>query len=122
MRPTPKVPAWGWTKQAQDVLVTAALILSILLLARDRDVGPASRTFPALQVDPNTAPAQVLLALPRLGPARTAAIIEARRQAPLRSAADLDRRVRGVGPVTARGIAPFLRFPATTNAEGPPAP
>ena len=65
-----------------------------------------------LRVDPNLAPRRVLLALPGLGPARVAAIESARAASPFRSLADLDRRVKGIGPATAASLEPHLRFPA----------
>ena len=75
--------------------------------------GPIVRRDFALKIDPNVAPRQVLEALPSLGPARVKAIIEAREFAPLRSVEDMDRRIKGIGPVTASGLKPFLRFDAS---------
>ena len=63
-----------------------------------------------LRVDPSTCPADVLLALPGLGPARVGAIEAARRRGPFRAAGDFDRRVKGIGPATMAGLAPYLRF------------
>ncbi len=86
-----------------------AVVSSIgLIAAIPRPGGP---TIPVvLQADPNTAPADVLLALPGLGPSRVSAIISARETAPFRSADDLDRRVKGIGPTTMSGLVPYLRF------------
>lgn len=69
--------------------------------------------LPVLVVDPNVAPQEVLSALPRLGPARAKAILEARQESPFVSAEDFDRRVRGVGPATMTEIRPYLRFENT---------
>jgi DNA uptake protein ComE-like DNA-binding protein len=63
-----------------------------------------------LRVDPNTAPSAVLEALPRVGPATAAKIIAAREDRPFGDLDDLDRRVRGIGPVTRDALAPYLRF------------
>lgn len=63
-----------------------------------------------LRVDPNLGPRGVLLALPGLGPARVAAIEAARSSSPFRSLGDLDRRVKGIGPLTAALLEPHLRF------------
>ncbi|MDB5352221.1 MAG: ral secretion pathway protein [Planctomycetota bacterium] len=68
----------------------------------------ATRTI--LRIDPNTAPREVLAALPNLGPARVKTIEEGRAKAPFRSAADLSRRVKGIGPATIAELQPFLRF------------
>lgn len=88
---------------------------AILLLLRGLNGGDAPRPTVALRVDPNTAPPEVLMALPDLGPARVAAILEARRVAPFRSPEDLDRRVRGIGPAILRGLLPYLRFDEPTH-------
>ena len=69
--------------------------------------GPSSVV---LRVDPNTAPAEVLEALPSLGPARVRAILAAREEAPFTSLVDLDVRVKGIGPAIAADLAPHLRF------------
>jgi hypothetical protein len=64
---------------------------------------------PRLIVDPNTAPAEVLTALPHLGPAMVGRIIAQREKALFRSLEDLDARVRGIGPATAASLRPFLQ-------------
>ncbi len=67
------------------------------------DAGP-------LRVDPQTATAREIEALPGIGPAIARRIVEARASGVVfRRAADL-RRVRGVGPRTLERIAPFLVF------------
>lgn len=65
---------------------------------------------PILKVDPNTAPIEVLLALPRLGPTLAERIEKERESQPFRSIDDLDDRVRGIGPATRRAIEPYLTF------------
>jgi hypothetical protein len=72
--------------------------------------GPESPPLMPLRVDINTAPWGVLEALPRIGPALAGRIVEAREEMPFVSAADLDRRIRGIGPVTIAGLRPYLRF------------
>ena len=103
-------PLWGWTGPIR-VLLTAGTLAAAFGLWRlsDRAEGPTAG-LPVLIVDPNTAPPGVLLALPRLGPALVGRIVEARRREPFRSAADLDARVRGIGPATIQGLRPHLRF------------
>jgi competence protein ComEA len=73
---------------------------------------------PRLVVDLNSAPPEVLQALPHLGPATVARIVEARRAAPFRSLDDLGRRVRGIGPATVGSLRPFLSV-EPADAEPP---
>lgn len=54
---------------------------------------------PGERIDPNTAPLDQLLRLPRMSRAVADRIVQARTATPFRSLADLDR-VQGVGPVT----------------------
>jgi len=56
-----------------------------------------------LPIDLNRADARTLEVLPRIGPARAAAIVEARREAPFASLEDLGR-IRGIGPATLAGL------------------
>jgi competence ComEA-like helix-hairpin-helix protein len=62
-------------------------------------------------VDPNTAGPEELMALPGIGPALAARIVEDRAaRGPFASASDL-LRVRGIGPNTLARIRPHLRLP-----------
>lgn len=81
------------------------------------------------QIDVNRAPADELRRLPGVGPSLAEALIEERERAPFSGTADLER-VPGVGEVTARRLAPYLRFergaprsapvPATSVSTGCP--
>ena len=62
-----------------------------------------------LGIDPNTADAAALEALPGVGPARAEAIVAGRADGAYRSLADLGR-IHGIGPVTLRRAAPWLAF------------
>lgn len=65
------------------------------------------------KIDPNTATAASLLRLPRLGPARTEAILRYRHThgpGAFRRATDL-QQVRGIGPATLEQLLPHLFFP-----------
>lgn len=75
--------------------------------------GPA-RLLVGLPIQLNRASARTLEVLPRIGPSRAAAIVEARCRAAFRRLEDLER-VPGIGPVTVAG----LRGRAVA---GPPAP
>lgn len=72
------------------------------------------------QIDVNRAPTDELRRLPGVGPSLAAALIEERERAPFRRTADLER-VPGVGEVTARRLAPYIRFEpgAPRSAPGP---
>ena len=66
------------------------------------------------RLDPNTAPAQELEALPGLGPSKAAAIVAFREQhggRPFEFAEDL-RRVSGIGPALLERMRPHLSLPA----------
>jgi competence protein ComEA len=72
------------------------------------------------QLDPNTATAADLSALPNLGPAMARRIIEDREQfqknhpneASYKKIDDL-QRIKGIGPATVENLRPYLRFPTT---------
>jgi len=70
-----------------------------------------------LGLDPNTADAGALEALPGVGPARAEAIVAGRADGAYRSLADLGR-VRGIGPVTLRRAAPWLAFAPAPPGTG----
>ncbi len=120
--PEPARPIWGWTGPARGLLIVAAGSLSIALLLASWRSPAASEVVPfaPLVVDPNSAPAAVLEALPGIGPVLASRVVEGRDAAPFRSLADLDRRVKGIGPVTAAALKPFLRFDGPTPS--PPTP
>ena len=58
-------------------------------------------------IDINSADAQTLHLLPNVGPILAQRIIIAR---PFTSTTDLQRRVSGIGPITAADIAPYIEF------------
>ena len=72
------------------------------------------------QLDPNTATAEDLSALPNLGPAMARKIIEDREQfqkdhpnqPAYKSLNDLSR-IKGIGPATLENLKPYLKFPST---------
>jgi hypothetical protein len=108
---SPPPPLWGWTIPARVLLTVMAGILSMGLFAISRrGVGPPPAPVADLVVDPNSAPPEVLMALPRLGPVLVGRIVAERREAPFSSLADLDARVRGIGPATVEALRPYLRI------------
>ncbi|MFO0911206.1 MAG: helix-hairpin-helix domain-containing protein [Isosphaeraceae bacterium] len=115
-------PAFGWSISARRGLCATVLLLAAALQGALRDTVPshnrvASAPGPGLVVDLNTAPPAVLRALPRLGPVLVARIVAERERAPFASVAELDARVRGVGPVTVEALRPFLRVLPPTSRD-----
>jgi len=103
------------------VLAGVLLTLSAALLGLAPPAAQGPAVEPALLVDPNTAPVGVLLALPRIGPTLAGRIVAARGRGRYERLDDLDARVRGVGPVTAAALRPFLRFgPGDAGATARP--
>ena len=102
---------WGWIPSVRSALIAVALAAGLVLwLLGERTRGEKPFT-PELSVDPNTAPASVLLALPQVGPSRATAILRARTRYVLRSPQDLEREIPGIGPKTAAALVPYMRFP-----------
>jgi competence protein ComEA len=117
---TSPFPVWGWTDRVRILLANIAGGLAISLLAGALGDRRPTIEPPSLVVDPNTAPAAVLEALPGIGQARRAALIAERQHAPFRSLDDLDQRVKGIGPATIAALKPFLRI--EPPAQPPPTP
>ena len=97
-------------------IVLAVVIGAAVGLGFSEPGGGASRNvavagIPALRLDPNTVPPEVLTALPRIGPALVDRWVEAREERPFRSLDDVRGRVRGLGPATFERIAPFFADP-----------
>jgi competence protein ComEA len=90
-----------------------------LIVGSRTPAGPPAPA-PRLIVDPNTAPPEVLNALPRLGPTLVRRIVEARDEAPFRSIDDLDARVRGIGPTTLEALRPYLQIQVERSGSGSP--
>jgi competence protein ComEA len=97
--------------------VAILALLPALALSWSAPTDDTAATAITLVVDANSAPPEVLLALPRLGPVLVGRIVEARRSRPFESLEDLDARVRGIGPVTVNALRPFLRFDAPARIE-----
>jgi competence protein ComEA len=111
-------PVWP---VGQRVVLTAAVLAAALALvvagrSADRAQGDAIESAIVLKLDPNSAPPQVLGALPHVGPSLVRKLALARQIRPLTSLEDVRRRVRGVGPATLAQIAPFLTFDSVTQS------
>lgn len=100
-----------WTRSPARALagiVLAALLGIGLLMGAVRaplaQATPAQSVHQPRRIDVNTAPASELDLLPRIGPARAAAIVAEREaHGPYRTLDDL-QRVKGIGPRTVEGI------------------
>jgi len=110
MTPSTPRPPWGWTTSARAWFAGLGALAAMGLLAGPRPGEGFPPPPPVLIVDPNTAPPQVLGALPKLGPALVGRIVAARGEMAFRSLDDIDARVRGVGPVTIAALRPHLRI------------
>jgi competence protein ComEA len=116
--PSPNQAPWGWTGPARGLLILIATASGLSMTWISRDSTPGPLPMPTLEVDANSAPPAVLGALPGIGPVLAGRIVEAR---PFRTLDDLDRRVRGIGPVKSAALKPFLRFgPAGASADSLP--
>ena len=104
---------WIWPAGARGVLAglaSASALLLALFAGEAERTGAATTGAPTLRLDPNTAPPQVLGALPHLGPSLVRQLVHARELRPLSSLEDAGRRVRGLGPATRAALAPYLIF------------
>ncbi len=112
MEPTENSEVGLWTASQRRLLATAVLIFAAGLWLTSRPAADARKPLsaPAFRVDPNTAPLQMLVTLPGIGPGRAKAIIAERANGPYRSLSDLEQRVPGIGPVMAEGMAAYLVF------------
>ncbi|MFO0951298.1 MAG: helix-hairpin-helix domain-containing protein [Isosphaeraceae bacterium] len=116
---------WGWSVRTQRLLVVLVLLGALGIVAGSASGRGRPAAVPRLVVNPNDVPRPVLEALPRLGPVLSGRIVAGRKVRRFDSLADLDARVRGIGPVTARAIRPYLRFdhePDTDEVAPPVSP
>ena len=125
----PRLQLWTFGQRKALLCILLAVLIYLVVQAvrhpvfvsdpQPLDAGRASELVD--RIDPNTADAQTLAALPTLGEKRAQLIIDYRerhsRQLPNRGPAfrrleDL-LRIRGIGPATIEQIAPYLEFPTT---------
>jgi len=120
--PRPEAVTWPWPVGARGVLAAAIILAATGLAVASRfDQSSSSGAFvvaPDLVVDPNTAPARVLTALPHLGPTLVGHWVAARDDRPFSSLDDARDRVRGLGPATIVQLAPYLRFEPSSQSSG----
>jgi competence protein ComEA len=100
--------------EARTLLAFLVVVMAIGLLTVSPKAGSSSRApigvARNLVLDANTAPPQVLSALPTLGPTLVGRWAAARAERPISSLDDARRRVRGLGPASLARLAPYLRF------------
>lgn len=111
------------------VLFIIAYLLILYLIHPSRISNPQPSEAPRAselldQLDPNTATAADLSALPNLGPAMARKIVEDREhfqkdhpnQLAYEKIEDL-QRIKGIGPATLENLRPYLRFPTSQPAS-----
>lgn len=99
------------------VTMTGAVGLRTASLRLGRENRGPFRAAPVLMLDPNSAPPEVLEALPHVGGALVKKIVEQREIRPFQSLGDLRHRVRGLGPATLARLAPHLRIGPSGQAK-----
>ena len=111
--------------RAVALLLAIAAVVGIARAAPPRTVTiPATLSAPTVdagapRVDPQTASARALEALPGIGPAIARRIVEARARGAVFDRPDDLRRVRGIGPRTVARLAPYLDFTGRRGASRP---
>jgi DNA uptake protein ComE-like DNA-binding protein len=111
----PSIFVLRWGDQTVVAVLTLAVMLIIVakcFMGAD-SLGPAGTAWQSpraieFRVDINTATWPELTLLPDIGEARAQLIVAAHSSGPFRSIADLDRRVKGLGPVIAARLEPYL--------------
>ena len=111
-----------WPMSVRVFLIVVTMIGVVALrtssLGLGREACGPFRPVPVLVIDPNSAPPEVLGALPQVGGALVKKIVEQREIRPFQSLDDLRRRVRGLGPATLARLQPHLRI----GPSGQPSP
>lgn len=110
-----------WSARGRGMLAIVLALAAAALLGVGRgersDREPLARDAPVLVLDLNSAPAEVLSALPGVGSSLIRRIVAERRARPFASTADFRRRTPGVGPATLARLAPHLRVEAPALDE-----
>lgn len=114
-----RAAAGPWSPAVRGLLtaLAAGAGLAVAALSPSRRAEPARA--PVLVLDVNSAPVEVLSALPGLGPALAAEIAARRAEAPFVGLPDLARRARGVGPATLARLSRHLRVGAQLASRPP---
>jgi competence protein ComEA len=99
------------------LVIVATMGLTMASRFDQRSTARSLAVAPELVIDPNTAPARVLTALPHVGPALIREWIAAREDRPFTSLEDARDRVRGLGPATLAQLAPYLRLEPSSQAD-----
>jgi competence ComEA-like helix-hairpin-helix protein len=106
-----------WVQRPRPILADATAVdLEALEEASRAARPPPRRTLkPGTRLDPNTATAQELEALPGVGPAMAGRIVEAREAGRFSTLDDL-RRVKGIGPGVLAKLEPHVTLPPGSPA------
>ena len=108
----------GTRRVLAAMVFAAALMLGIASRSAVPPVGKENLRPPELRLDPNTAPPEVLAALPHVGPKLVREWVKARSEGRFISLEDAQSRVMGLGPATLDQVAPYLAF-ESTGRESP---
>ncbi len=96
------------------VFVVGVLIAACCGVGLLRGAGGVAEPIAAERVNPNTAPAASLMRLPGIGRVRATDIVDFRQnrgsEQPVFQRADDLQQIRGIGPVTAGRVEPYLVF------------
>jgi competence ComEA-like helix-hairpin-helix protein len=105
------------------VLTGVACVLAVRIYQNPAIIPDSQPANPATtnladRLDPNTATASELSAIPNIGPARAEAIVEYRNRYPgkivFTRPEDL-MRIKGIGPAIEESMEPYLIFPSSTH-------
>lgn len=102
--------------RGRQALAVFALACAALMAVRNAAPGRPPTRAVSIAIDINTAPPELLETLPRVGPSMARKIVAARKSGPFASAADLRKRVKGIGPVTSSLLEAYIRKPE--NPQG----
>ncbi len=96
------------------VFMVGALIATCCGLGLPAGAGSAAEPVAAERINPNTAPAGSMMRLPGIGRVRATSIVDFRQnrsaKQPVFGRADDLQQIRGIGPVTAGRVEPYLVF------------
>ncbi|MFO0956236.1 MAG: helix-hairpin-helix domain-containing protein [Isosphaeraceae bacterium] len=111
LRPETSVQCPRFLPRSRGIPVLLCLVAAALAISgpRSADRDGTWADYRA-ELDVNSATPGQLEVLPRIGPKLAERIAEGRGNRPYRSMADMERRVRGIGPITASQLAPHVRF------------
>jgi hypothetical protein len=113
-----EIVPWIWPTGTRGVLAVSVCAAALGLAVASRSLPRSGEEIvpaPALLLDVNTVPPQVLETLPHVGQSLVRQLVAVRGMRPIASLEDAGSRVRGLGPATLAQIGPYLRFDASAR-------